>query len=162
MDSKYVLMVNASGLEILDGGRTSIEVTPLLETSEDAYSKIGEELTTLTKEEGDIDGPFSLGVYVTEEYNGVETKVAVFASPTLIADSYAGMDTLGNLDLFLNTVNTITEQENTLSIRTVSLAVDTITMTAAQVNMWAAIYIVIIPAVIIIAGIVVTVRRRKK
>ena len=162
MDSKYVLMVNASGLEILDGGRTSIEVTSLLETSEDAYSKIVEELTTLTKEEGDIDGPFSLGVYVTEEYDGVETKVAVFASPTLIADSYAGMDTLGNLDLFLNTVNTITEQENTLSIRTVSLAVDTITMTAAQVNMWAAIYIVIIPAVIIIAGIVVTVRRRKK
>ncbi len=161
-DSKYVLMVNASGLEILDGGRTTIEITPLLETSEEAYSKTGEELSVITKEDGDIDGPFSLGLYITEEYDGVETRMAVFSSPTMILDGYTDMDTLGNLDLFLNTVNTITEQDNTLSIRTVSLAVDTITLTAAQVNLWTAIYIVIIPAVILITGIVVTVRRRKK
>lgn len=159
---KYVVASNSAGLQILDGGRTTVTAAPLLKTSDSAYSKTGEELATVSKEDGDIDGPFYVGLYVTEEYNGVETKLAVFGTPNLIADSMISTDTLGNADLFLNTINNITEQENTLSIRTVSLAMDTITMTASQVNLWSAIDVVIIPAIIIIIGIVVTVRRRKK
>ncbi|MBO5197603.1 MAG: GldG family protein [Lachnospiraceae bacterium] len=163
-NQKYVLATYASGLEVLDGGRTTVEVTELLTTSDKAYSKVGsmDEMETLEKEDGDIEGPFSLGYYITEEYNGVETKVAVFAAYTMIADSIAGSDTLANADLFVNTINAITEQENAIYIPSVSLAVDSVTLTASQTNMWTAIYIVIIPAIIIVVGIVVTVKRRKK
>ena len=46
-------------------------VTPLMTTSDSAFSKIaGYSLDTYEKEEGDIEGPFTLGVSIEERGRG--------------------------------------------------------------------------------------------
>ncbi|MBR2528794.1 MAG: GldG family protein [Blautia sp.] len=69
----YVLMAAAQGIrqeDVPDG----VEVTELLTTGSGSYAKSHvEEMTTYEKEEGDEDGPFAVGVMVTQD---VETEEA--------------------------------------------------------------------------------------
>lgn len=63
----YVLLAAAQGLQTSQEPRDGVTVTSILSTSESAYSKRNvQNMTTYEKEDGDIDGPFDLGVLVTE------------------------------------------------------------------------------------------------
>lgn len=63
----YVLLPTVAGITVTDTGRDTVTVTSLLDTSDSAYSKAaGYNMTTYTKEDGDIDGGFSVAVAVTE------------------------------------------------------------------------------------------------
>ena len=66
-ESYYAIVPIARGLEV---GNTDkdVNVTSLLTTSDEAYSKAaGYNLTTYDKEDGDTDGPFALGVDITQD-----------------------------------------------------------------------------------------------
>lgn len=65
--SQYVLLAAAQGIETLDDIREDVTVTSILTTSASAYSKTDVAgMTTYSKEEGDVDGPFDLAVLITE------------------------------------------------------------------------------------------------
>ena len=67
-----------------------------------------------------------------------------------------------NEDVLLNTVSYLTDREDNITIRKTTESIDTYDVTARQLNI-VLLIIFIIPAVIIVAGIVVwQVRRRKK
>ena len=66
--SRYVLLALAQGIETMDNVRDSLNVQSILTTSDSAYSKTDlENMQTMEKESSDIDGPFNLGVAITEE-----------------------------------------------------------------------------------------------
>ena len=63
-DGYFPILPIASGLTV-DGGTNGATVTPLLTTSNEAFSKTaGYALSTYEKEDGDIDGPFTLAVKI--------------------------------------------------------------------------------------------------
>lgn len=63
----YVLLAAAQGLQKTEDVRDGVSISAVLSTSDDAYSKIDiENMTTYNKEDGDVDGPFDLGVIVSE------------------------------------------------------------------------------------------------
>lgn len=65
--SAYVLLAAAQGIVVSDELREGVDVTNVLTTSSSAYSKTDpQNMSTYEKEDGDIDGPFGLGVLVTE------------------------------------------------------------------------------------------------
>lgn len=162
-DKKYIVVPLAKGIEELDTKRSTIEITPLLTTSEDAFSKVDMTDTTVTKQSGDIDGPFYLGVAIDETYNGVETNLVVYSSPFIMDESIiAARSSHGNLDLILNTINYLTGEEETISIPAKSTVQEFVTLTAAQVNLWSSIVVIIIPLVILSIGGYVCIKRRKK
>ena len=63
----YVLLAAAQGIRMAEDKRDGVDVEGILSTSGSAYSKVGvENMQTYEKEDGDVDGPFQLGVLITE------------------------------------------------------------------------------------------------
>lgn len=159
---KFVVVPVATGLTIAEDFDESITTTPILTTSNKAYSKTDYMSSTSEKEANDVDGPFYLGIEVTKEVNEEEMRLVIYSGKYMFDDSYLSTNVFGNQDLLINTVNDLAEQENTVNIRTTSLAGDYLVMTSAQKNRNGAIVTFIIPLVFIIAGVAVTVQRRRK
>lgn len=157
-----VVVPSASGIQILDTARSTITANPLLTTSDTAYSKTDVQSDTVEKEAADIEGPFSLGVALTETYGDTQTKLVVYGSSLLIDESMLTYSSIGNLDLFLNSVNYLSDQKDTLAVRTRSVEQQYVTMNAAQVNFLAALVVIIIPALILGFGGFICIRRRRK
>ncbi len=89
----YILLAAAQGLETSEELRDTVSVSSVLSTSSQAYSKTDvENMTTYQKEDGDIDGPFSLGMIVTE---------TVELTDELLAETSASVDeeSLGRVDI---------------------------------------------------------------
>ncbi len=87
-----------------------------------------------------------------------ETRIAVFGDSDFVTNGYLGIP--GNRDLFLNTINWLAQQENLISIRPREPGNSTLNMTAdaAQRIFWLS--IVIIPGLIVAAGVQTWWRRR--
>ncbi|MCD7762883.1 MAG: GldG family protein [Lachnospiraceae bacterium] len=63
----YVLMSAAQGIETTDDARDTLSISSILTTSDNSYSKVDvQNMTTYEEEDGDIDGPFDIGVLITE------------------------------------------------------------------------------------------------
>ena len=59
-------MPYAQGIQKSDDVRDTVNIESLLTTSDSAYSKTDLNSGSLEKEDGDVDGPFDLGVSITE------------------------------------------------------------------------------------------------
>ncbi len=157
-----IVAPSAIGIQSLDTKRSTTQIEPLISTSDSAYSKIDVQSSTVEKQDGDIDGPFNLGVVITENYNGVESKLVVLGSTLMADEQMMAYPSIGNLDLMLNTVNFVSDKESNLAIRTRSVTQQYLTMNAAQVNFWAIVIVVIIPVFVLAFGGYICIRRRKK
>jgi ABC-type uncharacterized transport system involved in gliding motility auxiliary subunit len=125
-------------------------------------------------EKGDISGPVSMAVAVAtpakadtpkpeakegEEQRNPETRVAVFGDSDFVANAYLGIE--GNGDLFMNTVNWLAQQEGLIAIRPKEPADRRLTMTANHVTGMFWMSVVIVPALVLGAGILTWWGRRR-
>jgi len=76
--SLYALMPEASGLVKAETTRSTLTITPLLTTSEASYAKTSLPIQTVYKEDGDVDGPFYVGVLATDTYEGTTSTCWYF------------------------------------------------------------------------------------
>lgn len=160
-----VMLPIAQGLTVSDGLPDDVTVTELLTTSDSAFSKVaGYDLTTYEKEEGDIDGPFALGVAISREIDdGITAEIFWFSSGALVDDSSNSMASGGNLDLFLNALNYLSGGgESSISIHAKSLDQEYLTLDSSTASALTALVLVIIPAGCLAVGIVIWARRRRK
>jgi ABC-2 type transport system permease protein len=159
----YILMPVAHGITVDEELREGLTVTKLLTTSEDAYSKLdGYSMTTYDKEEGDLDGPFTLGVAISEEVDEGETEI-VWLGTTWMFDT--GNDQLvsgANSDLFLNALDWMCERDSAISIRAKSMDTQSLTVDSATASTWSIVLIGVLPAAILFAGIWITITRRRR
>ncbi len=160
-NKKYVVVPYASAMTLSEDMRTTISTTNLLSSSDTSYIKALDD-ETLEKQESDKEGPFYLGLELTEAVDGGETRIALFSGWMFFDDSLIGNERYGNGDILMNTINTFADQENAVSVAAMSLAEETVTLTSAQANRTAVITAVLIPLLIIGIGIYVVVSRRKK
>jgi hypothetical protein len=120
----------------------------------------------------DVQGPVSLGATVTEEIKDakapepkkdgeakkVEARIAVVGDSDFVTNSLLGVQ--GNRDLFLNTLNWLSQQESLISIRPKDPDDRRITLTADQQRWVKFLALLILPAAIFGAGIFNWTRRR--
>lgn len=159
---KSVVAPAATGLEVLDTARNTIETTSLLETSASSFSKVDVDSTGVNKEEGDIDGPFTVGLAVTENYNDVKTNIVVFGTPYIVSDSLIAYDSVGNLDILLDSINFVSQKEESVSVPAKNYGLNQLYLTANDAYLWGAITVLVIPIAILVIGGVTVYRRRKK
>ncbi|MGB4658624.1 MAG: Gldg family protein [Mobilitalea sp.] len=155
-----LMMPLCSGLISSSTTRSSLTVTPILTSSDSAYSKISESSTTYEKEEGDIEGPFNLGVVATDTYNDTISNVIVYSTDTLFTADV--MTYYGNATLLNSTMNYLSGDMEALSIPTKSIESSMIVLTQQQALSWGAAVVVVIPVALLLMGVLVTLRRRKK
>jgi len=160
----YVLLAVAQGLQVSDTLRDGLSATELLTTSSSAFSKLdGYSMTTYEKEDGDIDGPFSLAVAVTDTISDTqEAKVVWVSSTSLLDDQVNQQVSGGNQDFFLNTLGWMVEQENSISIHAKSLSTEYLTIDSGTANMLSILIVGILPLGYLVAGIYIWARRKRQ
>ena len=159
----YALMPVAHGIQTLDSYRGTLAIKSLLKTSNAAYAKPNAyNATTMEKESGDIDGPFDIGVAITESFEGKETKLVWFGTSKFLDSSVNQMVSGANTDLFLNALGWMCERANSISIRSKSLMSQQITVPGGEAGMWSIAITVLLPLAVIGIGIFVFVKRRKR
>lgn len=154
-----VVMMDAAGLSISKTLRSTLKVEPLLTTSDKSYAKVDPNSTKAAKEDGDIDGPFNLGLVSTDNYNKVTSNVVVYSSAITFTEDTASY---GNSQLLSGTVGYLVGNSKLLTIPTKSIESAKIYPTQNQVIVLAATTIIVIPALILILGGIICYRRRRK
>ncbi|HPE16377.1 MAG TPA: GldG family protein [Oscillospiraceae bacterium] len=159
----YVLMPIAQGIEVADPPRDSVSVTKILTSSSDAFSKIaGYDITTYEKEAGDIDGPFALGVAVSETVEDGETQIVWLTTSEMFTADNNQLVSGANYDLFLGALGWMCERENSISIHAKSLDATYLTVPSSAVSLWSLVMVALVPLAPLALGAVITVRRRHR
>ncbi len=166
-EDTYLVAPMAQPIDETEVFRNSIEHTSLLETTASAYEKMDvQNMTTSEKESGDVDGPFVLGMLITEDINNdtqPETKIAYYSTGYIMDADYNQTVSGGNEKLIGDTVKYLCSSgEISSAVPAKSLVVDYLTITDAAANLWTVICVFIIPAAFLVAGGVIWLRRRKR
>ena len=78
-------MPYAQGIKKTDDVRDTVTINSLLTTSDSAYSKVDVNSGAIEKTDDDIDGPFDLGVSITETLDDdKETQIVYYTSSNLM------------------------------------------------------------------------------
>lgn len=160
----YVLAPYAQGIQKLDEIRDTVKIESILTTSDKAYSKTNMNSSTIEKEDGDIEGPFDLGVSITESISDdKETKIVYYSTANILDGQVNQMVSGGNEKLVMSSLNWMTEtDENTIvSIPSKSLEMSYLTMTDYDASFWKICTIGLIPGIFLIAGFAIWFKRRK-
>lgn len=159
----YVMAPSAKGLTVLSSEEeaeeeSALTVTPLLTTSDGAYSKVDTNSSTIEKEKEDIDGPFDIAVSVSDENGG---KMIVVGCTNMLEESIDAAVSGANTDFVMNGVNYLTQQESKISIRAKDLTSETAVVPAFAQKMTLIFSVFVLPLFLLIVGIVEVVRRRR-
>lgn len=156
----HVIVPIAQGLTV---GETTngATVTSLLQTSTDSFSKAaGYAMTTYDKEEGDVDGPFTLAVSVEDSTAG--GRLLWVASDYLLDDMYNSYSSGANLDFLMNGLTWMIGDTDAVSIRSKSLNYNYLTISSSSAAWLKICMIGIIPVGFLLLGVDEVLRRRKK
>jgi ABC-type uncharacterized transport system involved in gliding motility auxiliary subunit len=169
----------ARSINPVEGGVNGRTATTIVETSRQSWAEAnlaslsGEAGVSMDEASGDKVGPIPLGVVVsstgespaanpgtpaTGETLKPETRVVVFGDSDFPSNAYAGVP--GNMNFFANAISWLAQQENLIAIRPTEAQDRRVTMTARQQTgvFWAS--IVVMPAIVFLAGIYTWWRRR--
>lgn len=159
--------------EIIKKAKAGITVEPLANTNKESW---GETNRKMLEKEGkakfdsgqDIRGPLTIAAVVTvnigkkkNEKGAGNSKMVVFGDSDFANNSY--LNVLGNKDLFLNTLNWLAEEEGLISIRPKDTDYNPVILSKTMGKVIFFVPVVIIPVMILVAGIVVlSVKRWKR
>ena len=165
----YIFVPTAQGLTYPkqeEGEEGDISYTELLATSDGAFSKTNvTQMITAEKEEGDIDGPFAIGLDVKVNQGGEDkTELIVFSCTRMFADNADAMVAGNNSALFSGAVTELAGDTQADAAVIPVKEYDTAALTVpASVMLAGAVFgIIVIPLLLLAAGIVIWVRRRKR
>ncbi len=162
-DNYQVVVPVAKGLDVFNASE-DVTVTSLLESSEESFIKEeGYDIETYEKEEGDIEGPITLAALVTKELEDEQQMQLVWiASSQMMEDAYNSYSSDANEDFVLNVLEMMCEKDDSISVRSKSLTNEYLTISTGDSSMIKVVTMGIIPAVYLIAGIIVVVRRKQR
>lgn len=141
-----------------------VTVTPLLSTSLSSYSKTGlKDSGEITKEQGDAQGPFAVGVHAVKTLDSEKTaEIIVYSSDMLFTETSNQYTMDNNLTLFTNAVSTMGGKTESISIPVKSYQTERVTVPMASSIRLAVLFMGIIPVGLLVIGIVVWARRKKR
>ena len=163
---RYILMPQAVGLVVEEDDKLpeGVTATALLTSSDTSYSKADvKNMSTYDKEEGDTDGPFDLGVYL-EKSNDDETttKIVAFGCEYLLDDEFDARVSGANVKLFTSAISNLVDHESSVSIPSKSYEYGTIMVNRSMVVFGGLVVTLLIPLAILVIGIVIWAKRRKR
>jgi ABC-type uncharacterized transport system involved in gliding motility auxiliary subunit len=149
----------------LTPGTKNLTVRALLMTSADSWAETNLEGEEVAFDEGeDRKGPVTLGVAVERETKDENDNYTTVPQLVVFGDSdfasNAAFTSLGNGDLFVNSVNWLAAEEELISIRPNPEQPRMAMLTTLQRNLILLVSLILIPLAILVAGAVVWWRRR--
>ena len=161
----YVLMPVSQSISTLDDKRDTVTVTDMLTTSSSAYLKSDpENMQSLSPEDGDTEGTFTLSASISEttEDSEEETRMVLFTSGQLLNSETDAIVSGGNKKLLTNSLSWMCGHSSSVSSASKSMELSYLTLTAASANMWSILTIAVIPAGLLLLGGFIWLKRRKQ
>lgn len=162
----YILLYNAQAIREIDSYRDSLEIEPILSTTDSGYIKQVEDgRVSFQKESDDETGSFQVGVSVKETFDsGEETNLVYFSSSALVYDEYDELVLNGNTELLTNVITEICgiDASQGISIPVKSLSVSYLNYTQQSAVFWRTIIMIAIPCGFLAVGFAVWMKRRKQ
>lgn len=158
---KNVWMPYAKAL-IVDNENENVTTTTLLASSSSSYNKHDlENSTSYEQEEGDDNGPFSVAVKANKTDGG---NGYIVGSPFLFADTVDQATANASSTMFMNMVNSSVTEEETMTAVVPARNMDSSTFIISSMAGLIIFLVVmfVVPLVLIITGLVIWLRRRKK
>lgn len=162
--SGVVVMPSPVGISKFKGARKSLTISEFMTTSKGSYLKLDTSSGKAAKEKGDIDGPFAMGVSVTDKIDDNKSaKLVVYASAYAFSDDVISTNQLDNGSLFTNAVKLLSNSDvEETSINAKSLSYTYVSLTQGTQFFWATVIIIIIPVGLLITGFAIWFSRRRK
>lgn len=141
-----------------------VSYTPLLTTSVQSFSKIGvANGEDYSRQDGDIDGPFVVGMKAEKgTENGEVSQAFLVSSENLFTDMADDMAPGNNEKLFSSMISSLADHESTVGIPAKSFAMNPLVFSAQTVLAATIVCVILIPLMLLINGIVIWVRRRNR
>ena len=138
--------------------------TPLLTTSADSFSKVGvSNGEDYSRQEGDIEGPFVVGLKAEKETGSGEISRALFvSSENLFTDMADDMTPGNNEKLFCSMISSLADHESVVGIPAKSFSMSPVVFSAQTVMTASVVCVILVPGILLVNGIVIWVRRRRR
>lgn len=160
---RYVFAPNACGIVIDEQAEEKGEVHYLLRTTQDAFVRANpDEVTEGEKVEGDVDGPFALGVKATRQTENGTSTIAVYTSAELFSEVVDERVAGNNKKLFEGTVSGFASVEDNVSIPPKSYYAGLLTVSMLDVMVAGLLMVLAVPIALLVAGFVIWLQRRKR
>lgn len=164
LDGKYIFAPQAIGLTY-KSNTNNVDITPLLTTSDSAFSRVtaNQNSSSVTKVDGDIDGPFDIAVKAVKTLDGDKKATGVIVGCQQLFSEQADEYVAGNnVKFFGDILSELVEHEESVTIPAKSYDSATITAPTSAYLVFVLVYVLLVPIVMIAAGIVVWYRRKKR
>ena len=157
---EYVMMPNSKGIVLPKKQRDTVKTSTIMQTAETAgsiYTNI------FTNEQDVVEGPFNLAVSFEEENaDGTETRLFWFSSAYIADEGISNYVGGGNITMFLNAVSWVAEDNPVSSIHGKTISTRFLTLPDSTVDLMKYIMIGVIPLAVLLAGVIVYIRRKRK
>ena len=160
----YIFAPYVQGIIIENEEAEGITYNTFLSTSDKAFSKVGEiNVQNFDKEEGDIDGPFGVGVSAVRKLDDeTSATLIVYGCDQLFTDEANSMVSGANQVLFTNTVSSFVDHEVSVSIPAKSYEISYLTVPQSKAVLVGLMTVIVVTVGCLAAGFVIWFRRRKR
>lgn len=152
-----VMLSVAQGISITETDDVTVEA--LLNTSDEAYSKVNTALSTADKEDGDLDGPFTLAAWARSDTTGAEV---IWIGCGNLDNEQLYQSVPGNRTFLQGCAASLAGQDSAALIDTKTMEADPITVPASVSTALGMVFVFLLPAAVLAAGAVVVLLRRRK
>lgn len=137
-------------------------VTPLLRTLQHSWSENGplHLQVSFNISQGDILGPLDLGIALSREKSETEQRVVVIGDSQFANNHYLGYG--ANRQLLLNLINWLTEDQGLISLSPRKAPDTRIDLSQNQAIAMAIILLLILPVALVLTGVLIWYRRRRR
>jgi hypothetical protein len=157
-----ILMFEAMAVSALDAVRQTVEITPLLVSSADAFHRTDLNNTSPGRTASDIPGPLVLAAAVRDpvwiQDNEPQARIVVIGSGSFLPLASAGF--VANRDFFMNSLAWLQDRPEAISVRSKSLFLLPLNLNALQIVIFGGIFIFIIPMAFFVTGFITWLKRR--
>jgi ABC-2 type transport system permease protein len=162
--NKYdIVMPGAQAIQTLDLRKKGLKIEPLLTSSAKSWGKQDiAHAKTVMKEPGDLSGPFTLAVAITDplpDASGKATKLIVAGNIQFLGQGLTSQ-VPGNGDFFMNSLGWLREQKQTITVRAKSLLQMRLSMGNLAALLYSGLVVIVLPLLVLGTGLTVWARRR--
>lgn len=161
--SYYILAPYCQGI-ITDDSDDALTIEAILKTSDKAYAHAGDtKLNKIEMQEGDVEGPFSIGAMSRKALDDeTSATMVVYSCSQIFTSNVNTMVSGANQMLFVNTISTFADHDYSVSIPAKDYTISYLTVTESSAIGIGLMTIVIIPVGCLAAGLIIWLKRRKR
>jgi ABC-2 type transport system permease protein len=158
-----VVLIGAQSIQTLELKKRSLKIESLLSSSDKSYGKRDvTNVSTISREKNDAAGPFTLAVAITDpadETRKQDTQLVVVGDIKFL-ESGIPQQVPGNGDFFMNSLGWLKGQKESLTIRAKSMQQMRLNVNQLEALIWSGVVVILVPLLILGAGLIVWTRRR--